>query len=590
MRTLSLFIKRYFAEIVVVLLAVPALLPLFHSGFFTMHDDQQVARLYELDRALAAGQFPARWVKDLGFGYGYPLFIFYPPLVYYLGEVFHLLFGATYILSIKLVFVSAFLGAALAMYLWAKEHFGKIGAIVAAAFYTFVPYHAVDAYVRGALAELTAFVWLPLILWSTDRLIVKQENKHWLWLALWLALLMLTHNLIFLPFFPLFIIYASLLLLKTNKLQATSYKLIKAILLSFALSAFFWLPALIEKKFTLVDSILLSELANYKLHFVYPSQLWNSLWGYGGSTAGPLDGMSFKIGKLHIVLALLSPLLFLAAYKIKHVMKLKGELFYCCAVSLLFLLSAFMTTQFSEVIWKMVSPLQYLQFPWRFLTFATLFAAFLSGSVVAAVSTLKSHLATGMIAIVLVALLLYPNLKLFKPQTYLDVGDSYYTNDEFLKWKISKTSFEFVPKGVKTRKELSEAEEREITQVDIERNNITTEPFSVISGSGEIKTERNVPGNLKLQIKSNETMKLQLNTFDFPGWNVRIDGKKVAYSSEKDLRLVTVDVPAGDHTVEARFLNTPIRSLANLITAISLIPLLLSTKWLKRTEKKEVKS
>src|SRR3990170_2107258 len=129
MRTLSLYIKKYFAEIVVVLLAVPALLPLFHSGFFTMHDDQQVARLYELDRALAAGQFPARWVKDLGFGYGYPLFIFYPPLVYYLGEVFHLLFGATYILSIKLVFVSAFLGAALAMYLWAKEHFGKIGAI-----------------------------------------------------------------------------------------------------------------------------------------------------------------------------------------------------------------------------------------------------------------------------------------------------------------------------------------------------------------------------------------------------------------------------------------------------------------------------
>src|SRR4030042_3944603 len=96
------FLKKYWLIGILLILIFPTILPLTKPGFFTMHDDQQVVRLYELDQALAAGQFPARWVKDLGFGYGYPLFIFYPPLVYYLGEVFHLLFGATYILSIKL--------------------------------------------------------------------------------------------------------------------------------------------------------------------------------------------------------------------------------------------------------------------------------------------------------------------------------------------------------------------------------------------------------------------------------------------------------------------------------------------------------
>ncbi|OGY18562.1 MAG: hypothetical protein A2900_03120 [Candidatus Chisholmbacteria bacterium RIFCSPLOWO2_01_FULL_50_28] len=586
MRTLSLYIKKYFSEIVVVLLTIPALLPLFHPGFFTMHDDQQVARLYELDRAFAAGQFPARWVKDLGFGYGYPLFIFYPPLVYYLGEIFHLLFGTTFILSTKFVFGFAFLGAGLAMYFWSKEHFGKIGGIIAAAFYTYVPYHAVDAYVRGSLAELTAFVWLPLILWSTDRLIIKQEKKQWLWLSLWLALLMLTHNLIFLPFMVLFPFYVLFLLVKSRSKLYALRSTLYAVLLALSLSAFFWLPALIEKKFTLVDSILLSELANYKLHFVYPNQLWNSLWGYGGSTAGPLDGISFKIGKLHVVLAFLVPVLWFVVQRYKRTKMSLHLSLYSFNLLVLFLISAFMTTQFSEVIWKVVRPLQYLQFPWRFLTFTALFASFLAGSVIAAVYTLKSHLATGMIAIMLLALLLYPNLKLFKPQTYLQVSDSHYVSDEFLKWKISKTSFEFVPEGVKTRKELSEAEKREITQVDINRDQIPTQPLSVISGIGEIETKRNVPGNLKLQTKSNETMKIRLNTFDFPGWEVRIDGQRVNHTSDNELRLITVTIPPGEHRLDAGFKNTQIRTFANLVTLLGILVVLgIQMKWNQRMKK-----
>src|SRR3990170_5624014 len=105
-------LTKYAAAALVIALTLPAMIPLFHRGYFSMHDDQQVVRLYELDRALAAGQFPARWVADLGFGFGYPLFIFYPPLVYYVGEIYHLLLGTSFIDSTKLVFMSAFIAAA----------------------------------------------------------------------------------------------------------------------------------------------------------------------------------------------------------------------------------------------------------------------------------------------------------------------------------------------------------------------------------------------------------------------------------------------------------------------------------------------
>jgi hypothetical protein len=537
-----------------------------------MHDNQQVSRLYELDRALAAGQFPARWVGNLGFGYGYPLYIFYPPLVYYLGEIFHLLLGTGFIVSIKIVFALAFLGAALAMYIWVKEHFEKIPAIVAALFYTYIPYHAVDAYVRGALAELTSFVWLPFILWTTDRLLIKKQSNYWLWLAIFLALLMITHNLIFLPFFFIFLLYAGLLIIWKRNIRFSIYHLSFSILLGISLSAFFWLPALLEKKFTLVDSILLSDLAEYQLHFVYLSQLWNSLWGYGGSTAGPLDGLSFKIGKTHVVLSLLAPLLWVIISRFRTGKKTKNLFIYSGVYFLFFVTSALMTTNYSDAVWKIITPLQYLQFPWRFLTFTALFSSILAGSAIAAIIEIsKGRKTKAAVFFLAVVLLFLPNLKLFKPQAYLDVDDSYYTDTDFLKWTISKTSFEFVPRDVKTKTEYNQIENKEITQIDIHQNQIATKPFKIISGQGLVEILRNVAGELVLRSQSEEKLFLQLNIFDFPGWQIRIDAEKVPFTSENSLKLIEVEVASGEHLINAKFRNTKIRKLANLATIFSIL-------------------
>jgi hypothetical protein len=309
-------LKKFIPVLIIFAFSLPAILPLFHQGLFTMHDDQQVVRLIQLDKSLAAGQFPVRWVQDLGFGYGYPLFNFYPPLVYYLGEIFHLLLSTSFIISIKLVFAAAFLGSALTMYWWAKHHYGRLAAVIAALFYVYIPYRAVDAYVRGALAELFSFVWLPLILLSIDKIFDHFSNakskslpfKPVVILAISYGLLMITHNLITLPFTLLMILYALLQFIRVKPkryLQLVGSFLLAGVL-GLGLSAFFWLPALSEKQFTLVDQILLTEKYAYTLHYVYPEQLWNTLWGYGGSAPGKLDGISFKIGKLHLILSLIT--------------------------------------------------------------------------------------------------------------------------------------------------------------------------------------------------------------------------------------------------------------------------------------------
>src|SRR3989339_622315 len=99
-------------------------LPLLKPGLYIIHDDQQIARLFLFDKALKFGQFPVRWVDELGFGFGYPLFVFYPPLVYMVGEMFHFL-GFGFIDSIKLVFFNSIFFSGIAMYVLIKELWGR---------------------------------------------------------------------------------------------------------------------------------------------------------------------------------------------------------------------------------------------------------------------------------------------------------------------------------------------------------------------------------------------------------------------------------------------------------------------------------
>ena len=464
-----------------------------------MHDDQQVVRLQQMDKSLKAGQFPVRWVPDLGFGYGYPLFNFYPPLVYYLGEIIHV-FGPGFIDSIKIVWFLALFGSALSMYFLAKEFFGKWGGITASMFYLYAPYHAIDAYVRGALAELFSFVWLPLIL------LFSYKNKPIL-TGVFLALLMVTHNLIFLPFVGIYIIWS--LTFKRNP--------VLPVIIAFGLTAFFWLPALAEKQFTLVDQLLIKNLASYKIHFLCPGQLWYSPWGFGGSVAGCTDGLSFALGKIYFLVIIAG--LVVSLFKKSRI----GLISF-----VLFAFSIFMTLPYSQFIWDKIPQLWYLQFPWRFLEFAALFSALLAGS-----------LNKKLLVFILIPLVIFINSKYFTPQKFIpDATDQKLTSDYQIKWVVSSSSFEYLPKGWAWK---------DITPQEIRKD--------------------------------------QVKITNFPGWKVWVDGKETSINDNNKYKLITVSVPPGDHKITVKFTNTPVRTLGNLVSLICILGLVLYG--FRRSKKKD---
>lgn len=533
---------------------------LFTQGFYTVHDDQQIARQFLFNQAITSGQFPVRWVNELGFGFGYPLFVFYPPFVYILGEIYHLL-GFSFVESIKLVIFTSILASALAMYLFVKTFWGRLAGIVAALFYIYAPYRAVDIYVRGALAESFSFVWLPLILWFFYKLTTTNKSIYVTLSAILLALLMITHNLIFMPFMLLLPIYLAFFIWQSPDKKRSTIDSLLSIILAFGLSAFFWIPALLEKKYTIVDDLLLVNLAAYKLHFVNPIQLWNWQWGYGGSVPGILDGMSFKIGKIHIVLSLLIIAVAIA----------KRRSFYARLVllmSLLFLLSAFMTTKYSEPIWALIPPLAYMQFPWRFLTFTTLFSAILAG---AFIYFIKLPIIKMVATILLLGILISPNIKLFQPQfDRLDLTDKTATEKDLLNWQISNTSFEYLPKGITIKKS-----ELQTNLVDIERKDLPKQKVDIITGSAKVEVLESVAHKLSFNLRAQEETTFRINVANFPGWQLKIDNKNTEIDDNNKYKLVQSKVSGGDHTVQLEFKNTKVRYIANMLTLITTIAIAL---------------
>ena len=261
---LKLFTHQLHPWLLLTLLLLPATWPLWLPDLQATHDGlHHLARLYELDAALGSGSLYPRWFPHMAFLYGFPVFHYYAPLTYYLGELVVLLGGGVlsgfeWTLGVGLV------AAGWAMYAFARR-FGERVGWLAALLYVYWPYHLSNGLVRGAQAELWAMVWVPLLLAAIhdsaragDR---RERLRAGLLVALATALLMLTHNIsafFYTPFVLAFGVWeigrlgdwrlGDWRLARTSSQSPISnlQSLLSFWLLGLALSAFFWLPALAD--------------------------------------------------------------------------------------------------------------------------------------------------------------------------------------------------------------------------------------------------------------------------------------------------------------------------------------------------------
>ncbi|MDP3733065.1 MAG: 6-pyruvoyl-tetrahydropterin synthase-related protein, partial [Candidatus Daviesbacteria bacterium] len=390
------------------LITLPSLIPFFNTQFFYTQDYIFIARLQQMSKALSDGYFPVRWVGDLRFGE--PLFNFYAPLPYYLGALIKF-FGINYIWVAKILFIlSSFLSAA-TMYLLCRKLFSQKSAFLAVALYTWAPYRAVDLYVRGALSEAFAFVFFPLIFYTSLQLSQKVTFARISFLSLSLAGLFLTHNvttLIFLPFLVLWWIY----LVITGKNLKLVLPFFASFVLAVGLSAFFLLPALLEREFIQTKYLLVGYF-DFRAHFVAFYQFFSTFWGYGSSLWGPIDDMSFQVGLAHWAAILLVLVVGFIKRSDKKMLLLTSFLFFS------FFLSIFLQHNKSAFLWEAIPLMAFIQFPWRFLAIS-IFIVSLLGAVALNHLKWKSNI---IFFIALVAVILI-NFNYFKPRNFVE--DSFF--------------------------------------------------------------------------------------------------------------------------------------------------------------------
>jgi len=116
--------RNWLFTFIVLVIAAIASRDLFKPGYFPMHDDIQVMRLNEMEKCIRDGQFPCRWVPDMGAEYGHPLFNYHQPFPYYLGMLFRA-FGMPYVDIVKLLFALTFFLSGIFMYFLVKEIWGE---------------------------------------------------------------------------------------------------------------------------------------------------------------------------------------------------------------------------------------------------------------------------------------------------------------------------------------------------------------------------------------------------------------------------------------------------------------------------------
>lgn len=556
------------ACVALVLLAAFAYRDLLGGGMILTGDTLHAMRIFEMRRCLDDGQLPCRWVPDMGNGYGYPLFNYYPPLPYYVGDLLQQLFGMSYLRTVDLLYLIGLVGGGLGMYFLTRRLWGDLGGLVSAVAYMYAPYIALNIYLRGALTELWGFAVAPWLFWAVYELITTSRARFVPIIALFLALLLLSHDLVAVIVAPALALWAAVLLLTRGR-AAWRPALLggAAVVWGLSLAAFFILPVLRQGEEIQLDSIALTpgdEELLYTRNFVTTQDLFFQRTADYSQLLGEREDTPIQIGWFHWAAAGLSlPAALLFLYKRRWGPGLSVLMF-----TAFFGVGVFMMVSRSQFIWDAFEALRFLQFPWRYMGLVSLASAGLAGAWFGLLRA-RPPWAQLLLAAIFIALFIGSGQMFFQahfrctvmPDRPIDCPGSdaeYFAAENF--YKIQQGSIrDYLP-----------------VSVDKVPKEPPLGPVRLVSGSAQIRDVTRGSDWLRFQVEAPESAQLEAAIFDFPEWRLRIDGQAVPHLIGFSSGLITFGVPPGVHDIELRLEDTFIRTWGDRISLVAWVALILA--------------
>jgi hypothetical protein len=508
---------------------------------------------------LRDGHLYPRWISEANRGFGAPVFVFYPPIPYWVAGGLGLA-GLGLLDIFRFAFLLASLASGLLFYAAARPVTSRAGATLGAVLYVLLPYHMLDLYDRFAYAEVVAFVWLPPIFHFTRRLAVGEGGAgSAAGLAASTAALIMTH----LPaaFMAPFAAgpYALFLVARRRSWRRLA-PMAAAAAGALALAAVFVLPWLVEGQAVNLDWRMTGQWnGDWRVNFVYEHP--------PGARPDPIKPLVASSVSTQLLLGAAAALVLFARGRRVPPLREEGVIWAALA-AWTFLLQV----SISKPIWALVPVLGDIQFPWRFGTLQVLATAFLCALALAPLPAPvekkkkrkeaeppPSWLARPVIAGALVAAAALPALRASAQVT----SKRPYAFDERLAATpayAQRMTYEYIARGVEDYARF------ERVKVDDAR--------AWIRGPGTVSALEWRAQRRRVTVDARGPVTLRLRTFDHPGWRARLDGAPAAIASDNPLRAIEVAVPEGRHEVEVELGPTWDRTAGAWISGAALLALL----------------
>ena len=223
---------------IIFIVSIFVCLPLLNKNCNIYIDDgiQHLCRLIGTEQTLVSKQFLPMIMSNFCNNFGYSWNIFYSPLTAYIPLIFRI-FSFSFETCLKLFMFVVTVATGIAMYKFViKITKNKNIAILASVLYIIAPYRITDMYIRMALAELTSFIFIPMVFSGMYSII--NENKKSSLLIIGASGLILTHTVVCMYTAMLCFVYLIVFIRKLNKKSILN--LLVSLLMIVLITSFYW--------------------------------------------------------------------------------------------------------------------------------------------------------------------------------------------------------------------------------------------------------------------------------------------------------------------------------------------------------------
>lgn len=542
---------KLFYLLILLILIFPTFGFFLGNKMFTFNDETQIANLHHYFKTIDLGQFPPRWATDMHFEYGSPFLGFNYQLPYYLGYLGHLVNLENVVILKLLLALSVILGASGMFAVGLTITGSMFFSLFAAVLYSYTPYQSIDHFVRGSLGEVFALGFFPWIYLTCYSLTKKPNTFKVIALGILIGLLILSHQpaaLVAIPFFTLIFLFWAIF----SKKPSALFPLLRSIIIGLAVSAYYWIPVLFEKKY-----ILTGGPFNYLDQFPFVRQLIYSSWSYQGANPFSSDTFSFQIGLINLAILAFS-LIYLF---IHHPKKGKPDPnFWLFRLTLITTLVAiFLMNIRSNFVWERLGLLQAIQFPWRLLMFTTLFTPILYLFIVQDLPAKVSRSITAILLIASIAI----NIGYFHPGLIVSRSDRYY-NRIFLAREVLS------PGETVSADYLNYAED----YAPLPKNAVRPKSLPLAKLTSKFKSTKIIttstnPLLFKATVENLVTETMTFHSYNYPGWKVSTNGYP-AKIENNSIGAITFDLTPGKYNLVISYTDTPVRLFSNIISLATL--------------------